>query len=510
MQAAARWIDMRGSLVAGVDCSTQSSTVELRNAQTGALVGIGTAPHPATFPPVSEQDPHLWWAAFRLALRAACDAAEVSPSQIAAISVAAQCHGLVVLDSAGAVLRPAKLWNDTTSAPQATRLVQALGGEAWVQCIGLTPTAALTVSKLAWVAEHEPEVLRQIAAVLLPHDWLIYRLTGVRVTDRSDASGTGYYSAVENRWLTELLDDLVSPDVPWGTALPTVLGPQEVAGQLLAEVADEFGLARGTVVSAGGGDQHLGAVGLGLRARDVGISLGTSGVALTTSREPVFDLTGWVDGVADATGGYLPLVCTLNSTKVTDTFARLLGVGVVELGALALAADPAVPRPVLVAYLDGERSPARPRAQGLLAGLTSSVTQEALALSVFEGVVSGLVRGRDALRAAGLPADGQIVVSGGGARSAAYIQVLADMLGEAVSTRDAQEATARGACVQAAAVLSGEDVRSMRDAWCPQTLTIVEPRPGSTAGISERYVRLADWQGADLSFGAAPPRGPRP
>lgn len=485
-------------LVAGVDSSTQSCTVEIRDAHDGTLLGSGRSAHPATFPPVSEQHPEAWWEAFGSALHEACAAAGVAPAQIRAISVAAQCHGLVLLDSAGTVLRPAKLWNDTTSAPQAERLVRARGREAWVRSIGLTPTAALTVSKIAWVAEHEPDLLPQIATMLLPHDWLTYRLTGERVTDRSDASGTGYYSAVEDRWLTDVLTDLVSPDVPWAAVLPRVLAPTEPAGTVLPDVAAELGLAPDLVVGPGGGDQHLGAVGLGLGAGDVAFSLGTSGVALTSTPEPVFDTSGWVDGVADVTGGFLPLVCTLNSTKVTDTFARLLGVTVTELGELALAADPSAQRPVLAAYLDGERSPARPRAQGLLAGLTTSLSRESLALSVFEGVVSGLVRGRDAIRAAGVRADGQIVAAGGGARSLAYRQVLADMLGEPVTTRDAAEATARGACVQAAAVLTGATIGDVRDAWRPATTSTVSPRPGTVPGVSHRYLELAGYDGTDL------------
>jgi xylulokinase len=481
-------------VVAGVDSSTQSCTVELRDADDGRLLGTGRAPHPVTHPPLSEQHPHVWWTALREALPAAADAAGVATTDIAAVSVAAQCHGLVALDADDEVIRPAKLWNDTTSSAEARDLVDQLGASAWVRTIGLTPTAALTVTKLAWLARHEPAHLERLRSVLVPHDWLTFRLTGRRATDRSDASGTGYYATSQARWCVDLLDRFVSPDVDWEGALPEVLGPSTAAGTVTAATAADLGLRPDVLVGPGGGDQHLGAVGMGLEPGDVAYSLGTSGVVLTPSESPVFDESSWVDGVADATGGYLPLVCTLNCTKVTDTFARLLGVGLPELTQLALAADPAEPRPVLVAYLDGERSPSRPLARGLLGELTSATTREQLALSAFEGVVLGLVRGAEALRECGVPVDGEVVVVGGGARSAAYRQVLADLTDRPVRTLDTPEATARGACVQAAAVLSGSDVRALRDAWRPDVTSTTEPRRVPSEVLRERYAEMSDWQ----------------
>jgi xylulokinase len=481
-------------VVAGVDSSTQSCTVELRDADDGRLLGTGRAPHPVTYPPRSEQDPAAWWEALRLALAAAADQARVEAADIDAISVAAQCHGLVALDAADAVIRPAKLWNDTTSAAEARELVSRLGAPAWVRSIGLTPTAALTISKLRWLAVHEPENLRRLRSVMVPHDWLTSRLTGRRVTDRSDASGTGYYSAAESRWRTDLLDELVSDEVDWSAALPDVLGHSEPSGTVTPAAAAELGLRPDVVVGPGGGDQHLGAVGLGLRTGDVAYSLGTSGVVLALSEAPVFDERGWVDGVADATGAYLPLVCTLNATKVTDTVARWLGVPVVELSQLALQADRSGPRPVLVAYLDGERSPSLPGAQGLLGGLTTSTTREQIALSAFEGVLLGLVRGEEALRACGVPVDGTVVVAGGGGRSPAYRQVLADLTGRPVHTVEAPEATARGACVQAAAVLSGADIREVRDDWRPRVTSATEPSTTSVHSVRADYTDLARWQ----------------
>ncbi|WP_369133979.1 xylulokinase [Modestobacter sp. I12A-02662] len=477
-----------------MDSSTQSCTVELRDADDGRLLGTGRAPHPVTYPPRSEQHPSAWWEALRLALAAATDQARVPVTDIDAMSVAAQCHGLVALDAADEVIRPAKLWNDTTSADEARELVARLGAPAWVRSIGLTPTAALTISKLRWLARHEPENLRRLRSVMVPHDWLTSRLTGRRTTDRSDASGTGYYSAAESRWRTDLLEEFVSDEVDWAAALPDVLGPSEPSGTVTSAAAAELGLRPDVVVGPGGGDQHLGAVGLGLRTGDVTYSLGTSGVVLALSEAPVLDERGWVDGVADATGAYLPLVCTLNATKVTDTVARWLGVPVTELSELALQADRSGPRPVLVAYLDGERSPSLPGARGLLGGLTTSTTREQIALSAFEGVLLGLVRGEEALRACGVPVDGTVVVAGGGGRSPAYRQVLADLTGRPVHTVDAPEATARGACVQAAAVLSGADVRDVRDDWRPPVTSATEPSRTPVRSVRDDYTDLARWQ----------------
>jgi xylulokinase len=482
---------MSVGVVAGIDSSTQSCTIELRDAGTGALIGRGSAPHPVTHPPVSEQPVRSWWGALVTALRLAVRDAGVSTADIDAVSVAAQCHGLVMLDASGHPLRDVKLWNDTTSAPQARALVDALGAPAWADAVGSVPTAAFTITKLAWVAEHEPHLLADLVTVLLPHDYLTWRLTGRAATDRSEASGTGYYAAHEARWREDLLTRFVSADVDWSAVLPDVLGPSEPAGEVTSGAAEALGLRTGVVVGAGAGDQHAGALGLGMVPGEVTYGLGTSGVVSTVSPRPVHDPTGWVDGVADAAGGYLPLVCTLNATKVTDTFARLLGVDHTELARLALAAPTDAPRPTLAAFLDGERSPDRPAATGLLGGLSTATTREGLALAAHEGVLLGLLRGHAAVRSAGAAADGAVVVAGGGARSVAYRQVLADLLGAPVYTRDAPEATARGACIQAAAVLAEVDVRTVRDAWTPSTTSTTDPRGPVPTVIREHYLRLA-------------------
>ncbi len=496
------------SVVAGVDSSTQSCKVELRRIDGGTLLGRGAAPHPAAFGPRSEQWPADWWNAFELAFAQAVAAAGIPATDVVALSFAAQCHGLVALDDKGDVIRPAKLWNDTTSAPQLARLRAQIGDQPWIAAVGSLPTAAFTLGKLAWLAEEEPENLIKLARICLPHDWLTRELTGEHVTDRSEASGTGYYSSVQGRYLDEYLR-LVDPHRAWAAALPRVLGPDEPAGTVTRAVARRLGVRPDLLVGAGGGDQHAAALGLAVEPGDVVFTIATSGVVFTVSPTPVFDLTGIVDGVADMSGGYLPLVSTLNAARVTDWAARLLGVDHPELARMALSVEPGR-APVLAAFLDGERKPNRPLATGLLAGLTAATTREDLARAAHDGVLLGLLRGERSMNTAGVATDGRVLITGGGARSSAYRQILADLTGRDVllaDPADADEATARGAAVQAAAVASGSTVSSVRRAWAPSTQVVAQPGAGS-AGFGDwmlsRYLSVADWAEFDGIARAAP------
>lgn len=483
-------------LIAGVDSSTQSTKVVLHDEDDFAVVGRGAAAHPPTFPPVSEQDPEKWWTALGQALSAALADAAAAPTDVRAISVAAQCHGLVALDGSGAVVRPAKLWNDTTSAPQMSRLLERMPAVEWARRTGSVPTAAFTVSKLAWLREREPESFARTVTVLLPHDWLTFRLTGKTVTDRSEASGTGYFDATRNSYDHELLR-LVDPDVDWEPMLPTVLGPSVAAGTVSSAAAGALGLRRDTVVGPGAGDQHAGALGLGARPGDVVYVLGTSGVVFTTSATPTHDPTGTVDGVADAAGGYLPLVSTLNAAKVTDTFAHLLGVDHDEFARLALAAEPAG-TPILAAFLDGERKPDLPAATGTLTGLTTATTREQVARAAVDGVLFGLLRGATALSEAGADTTGRVIVTGGASRSPAYRQLLADGTGAMVHVSTSVEAVADGAALQAAACLGGDDVRAVRDARAASLVPDAAPRSsGAVAELFPRYLAAAAWRGGD-------------
>jgi xylulokinase len=488
--------------VVGIDSSTQSVKVEVRDLATGSVLATGRAPHPSTTPPRSEQDPHDWWRALALALsRAAADRADQRGDQrglddVVAVAVGGQQHGLVLLDAAGAVIRPAKLWNDTESAPQADALVARWGVATWAERVGSVPVAAFTVTKLAWVAEHEPGVIGRIASVLLPHDYLTWRLTGNAVTDRGDASGTGYWSPAGNRWCVPALE-LVSDAVDWAGTLPLVLDPWEPAGPILPAVAEELGLPPTVVVGPGSGDNMAAALGLGLATGDAAVSVGTSGTVYARSLVPSADPSGAVAGFADATGAYLPLVCTLNATKVTEAVRRLLGVGFEQLDDLALACPPGARGLTLLPYLDGERTPNRPTATGVLAGIRSDVTRDQLARAAFEGVVCGLLDGLDALSAAGVPDSGRLVLVGGGARSLAYRRCLADLSGRAVSVPEADEHVATGAALQAAMVARreaghGVDLAELVADWGLGAGLVVEPETVDRAAIRAAYAAVRD------------------
>ncbi|MDQ4501280.1 xylulokinase [Sinomonas sp. ASV322] len=486
-------------LIAGVDSSTQSTKVVLCDADTGAVVGSGSAPHPRTSPPVSEQDPAAWWDATVGAWFRALEDASAHATDVRAISIAAQCHGLVALDAFDAVIRPAKLWNDTTTAPEMEALRHAMPADEWAHRTGSVPTAAFTVSKLFWLKSHEPENFNRLAHVLLPHDWLTFRLTGRYATDRSEASGTGYYNSDLARYDHEILA-LIDETVRWQDMVPTVLGPSEPVGAVSKAAMEALGVRPNTVVGPGAGDQHASALGLGVHTGDRVLSLGTSGVLYTVSETPVHDEQGIVDGVADAAGGYLPLVSTLNAALVTDAFARILGVDHTELARLALAA-PADGVPVLAAFLDGERKPDLPRATGTLTGIRTDVSREQIARAAVEGVIFGLKRGSDHLDRVGAPSGGRIVLTGGGARSDAYRQLTADAFDAVVHTSASVESVAVGAAMQAAACLDGTDVRDVRDAWAPIPEAVASPKdPEGSRRAYERYCVAADWRGSDRTW----------
>jgi len=470
-------------LIAGVDSSTQSTKVEVRDSDTGALRGAGRGSHPPTTPPVSEQDPLAWQAAL---IEAFSQIDAQTRSEIAAISVAGQQHGLVVVNPRGDVIRPAKLWNDTTSAPQATELTEQLGAVGWANRCGLVPVASFTITKLKWLADNEPAHLAQVDKIMLPHDWLTWWLTGEHVTDRGDASGTGWWSG-QVGYRTDLLDLAVGTGDEWIDRLPRVLEPNEAAGTIRPDVADQLGLAPTTLVGPGTGDNMGAALGLGLTPGDVALSLGTSGTAFAVSPEPIADPSGSVAGFADASGRYLPLVATLNATKVTDTVAAWLGTNAAGLADAALA-TPACAEPVLLPWFDGERTPNLPTAAGVFARLRNDATREQIARAVHQGVVFGLLTGIEAIAAAGVELGDRLHLVGGGARSGAYRQVVADLWGHPVHAHVDAELVATGACVQAAAIAGSTTVDEVMATWTLDSGEATDPAPDvDVAAIREAW-----------------------
>jgi xylulokinase len=433
------------ALVAGVDSSTQSCKVVVRDAGTGELIREGRATHPDG----TEVHPDHWWTALHEAAVAAGGLSDVS-----AIAVGGQQHGMVALAESGDVVRPALLWNDTRSAPQAEQLVVENGGPAaWAAAVGSVPVASFTVTKLAWLAQNEPENAALTAAVCLPHDWLTWRLAGFGPddpdlsalrTDRGDASGTGYFSPSSSEYRTDLLVAALGHDA----VVPYVLGPAESAGKA-ATIAPAATLGPGT------GDNAAAALGVGAASGDVIVSIGTSGVVSAISEVPANDPSGAVAGFADATGRFLPLVCTLNAARVLEAAAHILNVDFDALSRLALSAPPGCDGLVLVPYLEGERTPNKPDATAAFHGLTfANATPECIARAACEGLLCGLADGIDALADQGTDV-GRVVLIGGGASSAALRRIAPTVLGHPVLVPSPSEYVADGAARQAAWVLSG-------------------------------------------------------
>lgn len=456
------------TLVAGVDSSTQSTKIVVCAAATGEVVRSGRAPHPDG----TEVDPESWWRAYGRASDGILDGVE-------AISVGGQQHGMVLLDDAGRTLRPALLWNDVRSAAAARELVDELGGPAtWAEATGSVPGASFTVTKLRWVAEHEPAVAQRASSCLLPHDWLTWRLadsSGIdaATTDRGDASGTGYWSPRDGAYRHDLVVRALGHDLQ----LPRVAGPYEVVGRTGAGIA----------LGPGTGDNMAAALGLMLRPGDVVVSLGTSGTAFACTDEPTHDAGGDVAGFADAAGRFLPLVCTLNAARVLDATAALLGTTHDGLDQFARQSDPGAGGLTMLPYLDGERTPDYPDATGSLVGLTrSNMTPEQLARAAIEGVLCGLADGVDALVAQGVPVD-RVLLIGGAARSSAVQEIAAMVFDRPVAVPSAAEYVALGAARQAAWALAATPEPPD---W-QRSDEIRLPAPGSAVGIEirDRYAQ---------------------
>jgi xylulokinase len=458
------------TLVAGVDSSTQACKVVVRDADSGELRREGRAPHPDG----TEVDPAAWEHALQAAVTQAGGLDDV-----AAVGVGAQQHGMVCLDGRGQVVRPALLWNDTRSAGAAADLTAELGGpQAWAEAVGLVPVASFTVTKLRWLAANEPEAAARVAAVCLPHDWLTWRLAGAPglealATDRGDASGTGYWSPATGSYRPDLLWLGLGHDA----LVPVVLEPAASPGTTPA----------GAALAAGTGDNMAAALGLGAGQGDVVVSVGTSGTVFATAERPSADPTGIVAGFADATGRFLPLVCTLNAARVLDAAAAMLGVDHRRLSELALAAPAGAGGLVLVPYLEGERTPNRPDASGALHGLRlANTTPECLARAAVEGLLCGLADGLDALVAEGVEVR-RVLLVGGGARSEALRRIAPAVLGRPVVVPPPAEYVADGAARQAAWVLAGGDAPPAWDLGGAETFE-VEPVPA----VRERYAACQD------------------
>ena len=438
------------TLVAGIDSSTQSCKVTVRDLATGEHVREGKAAHPdATI-----VHPDRWWDALLTAVQRAGGLQDV-----AAVSVSGQQHTPIFLDAAGRVVCESPLWNDTGSHPHMVALNDELGKEEWIRRTGLPISLSDTITKLRWLRDTDPESARRTEAVAVVHDWLIWRLMGFGpgagtrgldqlATDRSEASGTAYWSPDTGEYCLDLVEHALGKSVH----LPSVLGPLECAGVTGSGIP---GMPAGIPIGVGSGDNAAAALALGIGAGDAVMSLGTSGVVYLRSMHPVHDLSGYVCSYADATGDHLPLVATLNAGRNFDAGAEVLGCSYAELSKLAMQADAGADGLTLLPFFESERTPDLPNVRASLHGASlSNFTRPNLARAVIEGTLVSQVAMIDALAACDLSVK-RLFLIGGAAASPAVQSILSQMIDVPLLLPEFDEYVAKGSAMQAACALEG-------------------------------------------------------
>jgi xylulokinase len=463
-------------LIAGVDSSTQSCKVVIRDAASGELLREGRAIHPDG----TEVNPALWISALDTAIKDAGGLTDVE-----AISIGGQQHGMVALDEKGAVIRDALLWNDTRSAAAADALNSEIGGPAeMAKQVGSVLVASFTATKLRWLADTEKENAAKVVGVALPHDWLSWHLQhspneakdfGKLFSDRSEASGTGYFDPTTSKYRRDILAKALRTDREIN--LPKIINPADFGGTTPS----------GVKIAPGAGDNAAAALGIQAQPGDVVVSLGTSGTAFAVSETPTHDSSGAVAGFADATGRFLPLVCTLNAARILDAATRILGKSHDEVGALALSAKPGANGLSLLPYFEGERTPNRPSATGVFSGMNLNNSNPAdISRAMVEGMLCGLVDAVNALEKLGVSVK-RIILIGGAAKNPAVSQIAAALFGREVLLPPAGEYVANGAARQAAWALLGGDTAPLWDLG-----TIEKVSAAATPDVVARYRTLRD------------------
>jgi xylulokinase len=440
-------------LYLGIDCGTQGTKALVLDSQSGQVLGLGTGAHTLIQGENGrrEQDTGQWLEALQIATRQALDNAGVSGLQIQGIGVSGQQHGLVLLDADGNVLRPAKLWCDTESSAENQQLLDWLGGDTGsLERLGLVIAPGYTVSKLLWTRRHHLQVLEQTAHILLPHDYLNFWLTGRYCSEYGDASGTGYFNVRTRQWDLDILRH-IDPSGRLEQALPQLLEPHQAVGTLRPHVAHLLGLNPNAVVSSGGGDNMLGAIGTGnISPGIITMSLGSSGTVYAFNAQAQISPDASVASFCSSSGGWLPLICTLNLTNATSAVRELFGLSVEAFNTLASQAPIGADGVSMLPFLNGERVPALPHATGSVQGLTlTNMTQANLCRAAIEGTTFGLRYGLDLLRRNGLQSQA-IRLVGGGSKSALWRQMVADIMNTPVVCTEQSEAAALGAAIQAA------------------------------------------------------------
>jgi D-xylulose kinase len=438
------------TLVIGIDSGTQSTKALLVDADTGKVAGAGAATYdllPDLPPGHKEQHPSTWIAAAKKGVRAALKEARATAGEVVAIGVSGQQHGFVPLDFEGSVIRPAKLWCDTSTAVECEEITAALGGHrAALKAVGNAILPGFTASKILWLKKHEPRNFARLATVLLPHDYLNWWLTGALFMEYGDASGTALMDVRRRRWSEAAAHAI---DRALLAKLPALSPSDQPAGVLRESTAKELGLRPGILVSAGGGDNMMGAIGTGNTSPGVvTASFGTSGTIYACAQRPVIDPRGEIAAFCDSTNRWLPLLCTMNVTVATEMVRRDFKLDHAAFEKTASKAPPGAGGLLLLPYLEGERTPNLPDGTGAFFGVRpKTFTASHFARAAIEGVTLGMNYGMRRLADLGVRAT-QVRATGGGARSRLWRQIMADVFNAEVVTLRVAEGAAYGAALQ--------------------------------------------------------------
>jgi xylulokinase len=439
------------TLLLGIDSGTQSTKVVAIDAKNGNVLGTGAQTYeliPNLPPGAKEQHPHTWRDAAAKAIRQALRGAKAVAAEVKAIGVSGQQHGFVPLDAKGEVIRPAKLWCDTSTAAECEQIMSALGGQKeTIKTIGNAVLPGFTASKILWLKNHEPQNFKKLATVLLPHDYLNFWLTGEKVMEFGDASGTALLDVRKRKWSAPVLQAI---DDDLAGKLPPILFSNQAAGRLQRGVANELGLNTDVLVSAGGGDNMMGAIGTGnTRAGVITASFGTSGTIYACAEKPVVDPRGEIAAFCDSTNHWLPLLCTMNVTVATEMVRNDFKMTHDQFATAASRAPVGCDGLFLLPYLEGERTPNVPDGTGVFLGVNSrTFTGHHFARATMEGVTLGMNYGLRRLAQLGV-VPSQIRATGGGAKSKLWRQIMADVFNAEVVTLKVSEGAAYGAALQA-------------------------------------------------------------
>jgi|TARA_B110000914_G_scaffold178163_1_gene159901 xylulokinase len=438
-------------LFLGIDSGTQGTKAIVFSTTLNKVISEGYASHDLIENDVGkkEQEPSWWIEASTKAITKALEGVG-SSKDVKAIGVSGQQHGMIPLDAEGHIIRPAKLWCDTETVSQCEEITQKVGGsEKVIDIIGNSIAAGFTASKILWMKQNEPENYQRLATVLLPHDYINYWLTGEKKTEYGDASGTAYFDVKSRTWATSILQ-AIDDSGKLNDCLPELIESQVPIGTIKPEIAKQFNLSPDVIVSSGGGDNMMGAIGTGnVVPGVVTTSLGTSGTIYSCADQPIIDPKGELAAFCSSSGHWLPLVCTMNVTVSTELTRALLGLGIEDLNKKAASAPVGSEGLTLLPYFNGERTPALPNAKAVIYGITGqNYTSENLCRAAMEGATLGLRYGLDVLCQQGIVPQ-EIRLVGGGAKSALWRQVVADTFECTVVCPESSEAGAMGAALQA-------------------------------------------------------------